>query len=202
MVPFSTYGMLALTPEKALIFRIVHIDNLPRIVDQGLVCPNATMSDPLYRNIGDPELMTKRSMHTVPIAPGGFLSDYVPFYFTPKSPMLLNIKTGRGVPAVAMRDIVILVASLRNLGEQGHRFLITDRHAYLQMARFSDRLEDLSWLPWEDLQNHDFKGDPNRPDKKERYQAEALIPTWQIAYRELKLFINRSSSFNDSIYPR
>lgn len=119
--------------------------------------------------------MTKRANHVVPISPGGVLGDYVPFYFTPKSPMLLNIKTGQSVPSVPMKDIVILVASLRTLQSQGRPFLITDRHAYLQMARFSNRLEDLSWLPWQDLQHHDFKGDPNRPDKKERYQAEALI---------------------------
>jgi hypothetical protein len=119
--------------------------------------------------------MEKRMNHPLPIEPGGVLGDYVPFYFTPKSPMLLNIKTGRGIPVTPMRDIVILVASLNTLRANGHSFLITDRHAYLQTARFSNRMDDLDWLPWQDLQNHDFKADPNRPDKMERYQAEALI---------------------------
>ena len=48
----------------------------------------------------------------MPIHPGGTLSDYVPFYFTPFSPMAYNIHTGLGVNRINWRDIVVLVASL------------------------------------------------------------------------------------------
>ena len=44
--------------------------------------------------IGNPDLIDKRTHRIVPAPPGGTLSDYVPFYFTLYSPMLYNIKTG------------------------------------------------------------------------------------------------------------
>jgi hypothetical protein len=84
----------SLKPENGLIFRIAHIDNVPWILDHGLHCRNTPERDPNYVEIGNPELIQKRTHRVVPIPPGGVLSDYIPFYFTPHSPMLLNIKTG------------------------------------------------------------------------------------------------------------
>ena len=89
--------------------------------------------------------------------------------------MLLNIKTGRGVPKRAMEEIIILATSLHRLGEQEVPFVFTDRHAYLQAAQFSNNLEDLDWIDWEMLRRRDFKRDPDDPMKFERYQSEALI---------------------------
>jgi hypothetical protein len=127
--------MSALGPDKALIFRITHIDNVPWILDHGLHCRNSPTFDPNHRNIGNPELIERRHHRTVPIPPGGVLSDYVPFYFTPSSIMLFNIKTGwGGVQQVPQREIVICVSSLRTLAERGIPFVFTDRHAYLEAA--------------------------------------------------------------------
>jgi hypothetical protein len=166
----------SLTPENAYIFRITHISNVPWILDHGLHCRNSGTFDPNYQEIGNPELIGKRASRVVPIAPGGTLSDYIPFYFTPYSPMLLNIKTGHGgVKQQTMNDIVILVSSLRALAAQAISFVFTDRHAYLQTAEFHSDLARLDCIPWNLLQNRDFRREPERPDKMERYQAEALI---------------------------
>ncbi len=85
-----------LNPEKALIWRIVHRDNLPWIIRNGIHCKSSPTQDPDYLNIGNPDLIQKRATRTVPIGPRGTLNDCVPFYFTPFSPMLLKIKTGHG----------------------------------------------------------------------------------------------------------
>lgn len=104
------------------------------------------------------------------------MDDYVPFYFTSRSPMLLNIKTGKGVTAVPMEEIIIFVTSLHSLAEKGVEFVFTDRHAYLNVARFSSDLSELATLiDWTILQNSDFKYDPQDLGKMERYQAEALV---------------------------
>jgi hypothetical protein len=163
-----------LTPEKALIFRIVHIANVPWILRNGIHCRSAPMVDPGYREIGNPDLISKRAGRTVPIPPGGGLSDYVPFYFTPRSPMLLNIKTGFTVAQLPMSEIVVLVSSLPRLAERGIPFVFSDRHAYLATATFSDDLTELDRIDWPRLQQCDFKRDPDEPAKFERYQAEAL----------------------------
>jgi hypothetical protein len=167
--------MLPLTRQKALAFRITHIENMPWILANGMHCRSSNVFDPNYRNIGNRELIDKRSSRLVPIAPGGTLSDYVPFYFTSRSPMLLNIKTGRNVPAVPMRDIVVLATSLLRLTSDGVDFVFSDRHAYLNAARFSSELADLDRIDWQNLASSNFKYDPNDPEKMDRYQAEVLV---------------------------
>lgn len=165
-----------LTPERARIFRITHVDNVPWILANGLHCGSSNVCDPGFIQIGNPDLITKRTVRAVPIPPGGTLHEYVPFYFTPFSPMLFNIKTGwNGITRRPMREIVILVSSLHALADNGVGFVFTDRHAYLSLARFSSRLADLAdWIDWRILQARDFARDPNDLGKFERYQAEAL----------------------------
>jgi len=167
--------MVDLRPERALVFRIAHIDNVEWTLENGLYCRNSTTKHPNYREIGNPELILKRANRVVPIAPNGTLSDYIPFYFTPYSPMLLNIKTGYGVPQVPLDEIVIFVTSLRSLTGRGVNAIFTDRHAYLEAAEFFTDLQRLDSIDWRILQNRDFKRDPSDPGKMERYQAEALI---------------------------
>src|SRR6266536_807819 len=168
--------MSSLSPERALIFRITHVDNVAWILDNGIHCRNSENCDPNYHEIGNPDLIDKRSHRIVPIEPGGTLSDYVPFYFTPYSPMLLNIKTGYGgMKQTPMSEIAILVSSLHSVAKLGKRFVFTDRHAYLATAEYYQDIADLKKIDWKILQTRDFKKDPDKPEKFERYQAEALI---------------------------
>lgn len=166
----------SLTPERALIFRITHRDNVPWILDHGLHCRNSKVVDPNFVEIGNPDLIGKRARHPVALWPSGTLSDYIPFYFTPHSPMMYNIRTGwGGIKQRPNDDIVICVSSLPNLQEKGIEFLFTDRHAYLAAAQFYSDPIRLDQIDWDMLQRRDFRNDPEDPSKKERYQAEALI---------------------------
>jgi ssDNA thymidine ADP-ribosyltransferase, DarT len=168
--------MSNLSPEKALIFRIIHVANVSWILSNGLHCSNSTHSDPNYVQIGNGELIARRATRIVPIPPGGTLADYVPFYFTPYLPMLLNIKTGRnGVTARPLHEIAILVSSLLEMSKEDIPFVFTDRHAVLAAAEFHSDLERLDCIDWPRLQARDFRRDPEDPGKFERYQAEALI---------------------------
>ena len=164
-----------LNPEKALIWRIVHRDNLPWILDNGLHCGNSDIRSADWVDIGNPELIDKRANHLVPLPPAGVLGDYVPFYFTPFSVMMKNIHSGRGVLQRANEEIVILVSSIPHIQAQGLDFLFTDSHAYYQWTNFYNNVNDLAKIDWPILQARDFARDPNDPAKFERYQAEALI---------------------------
>lgn len=170
--PFSQ----TLTPQKALIFRITHRENVRWILQNGLHCQSSGTADPDFVGIGNPELISLRPHRYVDIPPGGTLADYVPFYFTPYSPMLYNIKTGYG--GIRQRnnaEIVVLVSSFDALRSNGVRVVYTDRHAYLQTARFfDDPTQVAAVVDFDLLQRRDFKRDPEHPDKMERYQAEAL----------------------------
>jgi len=122
-----------LTAEKALIFRITHINNVPWILRNGLRCKNSDVQDPTFVRIGNLELIQRRTARNVPVPPGGTLSDYIPFYFTPFSMMMYNIKTGYGgIRQFPNRKIVIMVSSLRGLADRGVATVFSDRHAYLQ----------------------------------------------------------------------
>lgn len=104
------------------------------------------------------------------------MADYVPFYFTPFSPMLLNIVTGhRGIQRRGKSEIVILVAKLRDLADSDVPFVFTNRHALRLTADFFGSIDRLDEVDWALLQSRDFKRDQNDPDKFDRYEAEALI---------------------------
>lgn len=126
--------------------------------------------------IGNAEVIDRRQKKEVPIEPGGTLADYVPFYFTPYSVMLYNIKTGYGgVQQRPNEEIVILVSSLPRLERFEVRYVFTDRHAVLTAASFfGDRARDLRHVSYDLFQRRDFKRDEDDPGKFERYQAEAL----------------------------
>lgn len=139
--------MVDLTPEKARIFRITHIANVASVLANGLHCKSSPVQDPKFVQIGNADLIAKRARRVVPPPLGGTLDDYVPFYFTPFSPMLYNIKTGwNGIQKRPMQEIILLTSTLHDLIANGVQFLFSDRHAYLQLARFSSKLEDLGHL--------------------------------------------------------
>ena len=167
--------MRELTPEKALIFRVTHIDNVPWILDKGLHCSTSKVQDPHFVAIGNPDLIQKRTTKRVPVGPRGTLDDYVPFYFTPCSPMLYSSLTGYGVTRQTPEKLALLVVSLRSLAAHDVPFVFSDRHAYMAVAKFWTTLDALDSLGWHYWQQKDFKRDPNDPSKFERYQAEALI---------------------------
>lgn len=169
--------MKDLNPERARIFRIVHIANVPWILDHGgLHCQNSADRDPNYVNIGNDSLIEKRTRRNVPIPPYGPLSDYVPFYFTPFSIMLYNIKTGYGgITRRDNKDIVMFVSSVHRLRELSVPFVFTNQHAYAVDTEFYNDLQHLDEIDWPLLQHRDFKTADNDPGKQLRYQAEVLV---------------------------
>jgi ssDNA thymidine ADP-ribosyltransferase, DarT len=114
-----------LNPEKALIFRICHKSNVEKVLnDGGCVCGNDADTSK-YVEIGNQELIAKRKAHPVPCGPGGTLGDYVPFYFTPFSPMLYNIKTGYNGIACYNDTVKTEIEKLRD--SKGHKVQIVTR---------------------------------------------------------------------------
>jgi hypothetical protein len=168
--------MSNLNPEKAFIFRIVHVANVAWILEHGMHCRASVTQDPDYINIGSPSLIDRRSRRVVPVPPGGTLGNYVPFYFTPFSIMMYNIHTGHGgITKRANKDIVIFVSSIHRLRELALPFLFTNQHAYTVEAEFFGQIGDLQKVDWPLLQSRNFKTDDADPGKQSRYQAEALV---------------------------
>lgn len=84
--------------ERTPIFRILHMDNLELILKSGGMhasnyLPNDINSN--YKSIHDADIQKRRKKTGIPCEPKGVISDYVPFYFGPRSPMLLKLKSGQ-----------------------------------------------------------------------------------------------------------
>lgn len=158
------------------IFRITHINNLPFILQNGLHYYNAAIKDPTFTAIGFPTLVAYRNDRQVPLAPGGTLADYIPFYFWYKSPMLYVIHKGNDPEVIStpQQDIIYLISSFEVLQSCNCRFLFTDRHAKLDYAHFYEKPEDIKQLNWEYIKMDQW-GRSYGAERKEMKQAECLV---------------------------
>jgi hypothetical protein len=164
-----------LNPDNAFIWRITHRDNLAWYLQHGLHSSNSPIQNPNYVAIGNPDIIGKRACRIVPLPPGGVLNDYVPFYFTPFSPMMYNIHTGQGVQQRPNEEIIILVARLHKIQKCGLPFVFTNAHAVPEWTQYYNSMDRLTEIDWALLRSRNFQRDLNDPQKFERYQAEALI---------------------------
>src|SRR5262249_43695282 len=113
-----------------------------------------------------------------PVAAGGVLADYVPFYFSNRSPMLLAIHKGQ-VPGYqnGQSNIVYLVSSSERVAQSDLVWCFSDGNAVESVTEFFDRLEELSRVDWNAVQTWKWGGRwlLNDPDIKRRKQAEFLV---------------------------
>ncbi|HRE41369.1 MAG TPA: DUF4433 domain-containing protein [Ignavibacteria bacterium] len=158
------------------IFRMTHIDNLPFILNNGLCSLNSKIQDCNFILIGYQTLINDRKKTEVPINPGGTLSDYIPFYFWYKSPMLYVIYKGNDneVYKTPQEKIVYIVSSIEKLLDLNTKFVFTDRHAHLKYANFYNSKENLNKLNWNYIKSNDWSRIYG-PEIRELKQAECLV---------------------------
>lgn len=158
------------------IYRITHYRNLPFIMKHGLHCQSSDVLDTHFVQIGFPTLINQRNDRVVPVEPFGTLADYVPFYFTVRSPMLFVIAMGNDPEVIKtpQEEIVYLVSTVTKLEGTGIQYVFTDRHAKLGYATFYSNHEDIKKLDWNIIKS-DRWGRQNGIERKEIKQAECLI---------------------------
>lgn len=164
-------------PNIVRVFRIVHIDNVEYLLAHGMFTRTHAQADPNYINIGDSTLIAQRNDYPVGInPPNGHLGEYVPFYFGPLSPMLLNIKTGyRGITQRPQADIVYIVCRVNTLVEHCDEWCFTDGHAKNSITEFYNDLDDLSEVDWGMVAERHWSNTEDDFDRMRRKQAEFLV---------------------------
>src|SRR5437867_931792 len=140
------------TSRVPLIHHMTHIEHLPRIIAEGgLVCDaEAARRNLCSRSIAYSGIKERRAgtpvqnLRAEPVAAGGMLCDYVPFYFCNRSPMLGAIKQ-RSIddPTVAQRDVIYLVASTETVAQTNLTWCFTDGHGIEGLTDFYQDLDDL-----------------------------------------------------------
>jgi hypothetical protein len=98
--------------EKIWVHRIIPIQNLEKDLRKGLFAKNHAASDPTRVIIGNKEIIGARDQWPVKCYSPSMVNDYVPFYFSVRTPMLYNIHTGMGVEKRPQSEIVYLSCRL------------------------------------------------------------------------------------------
>lgn len=166
------------------IYHITHIGNVARILTEGgLVCDaEAEQRELCAQSIAHATLKERRARTSVeknngtPIAAGGVLADYVPFYFTNRSPMLFAIHKGAVVGYHGGQSSVIyLVSSVETVTATEMPWCFTDGHAVEEVSDFHDRVEELDQIDWNLMGDWSWRNTLSDPDRKRRKQAEFLV---------------------------
>ena len=112
-------------PVPTPLYHFTHVSHLASIVKDGLVSDtDAVRTGALIVEVGHAGIKERRRGRMVPIGPGGAVSDYVPFYFAPRSPMMYAIHRGN-VPTYG--ELGTGIDSLVRLGPHGAGVLV--RHS-------------------------------------------------------------------------
>jgi hypothetical protein len=165
-------------PRPTPIYRFLHIDNLDVCLRRGgLHAPNQTPEDDhVYRTIHNPDVQAQRRMNRIPCGPDGSIHDYVSFYFGPRSPMLLQLHTGR---VEGYRDgqeqLVYVVSTAQAIEDAPLPFVFSDGHGIAAFTRWFDDLTELIQVDWEAVAARYWADTVEDMDRQRRKQAEFLV---------------------------
>ncbi len=163
--------------DRKFCYRITHLDNLPLLLENGIVNKHHPNANKSYIEIGNPEIIDVRSVSLVKIDGYGMIGDYVPFYFTPKSIMLYNIITGYWHPKVPKRDkseILVIRCLIERLATLPRSFFTDGQGNDMTSEHYND-LDKLDAIDWQCIQNSNFTKSDGDFDRPRRYQAEFLV---------------------------
>lgn len=156
-------------------FRITHIENIPHVLRCGLVRADSPLRADDFISIGDSQIILVRGEREVQ---GYKLSDYIPFYLGPRSPMLYVIQHGyNGVQRVDAESIVYIVIRLDELISFNVDCIFTDGHALSNLTSYyyKDKLPIIDKIVhFDDVYSSRWDSDIDL-DLKRRKEAELLI---------------------------
>jgi ssDNA thymidine ADP-ribosyltransferase DarT-like protein len=165
-------------PLAVNVYHFTHRDNFESILAHGwLECDRTCKGSALTRHgIAYSSLKQKRLNTKVERAPGGTLGDYVPFYFGPRSPMLLTYKSGNVTGKPENQDeIIYFVTTAEAVAARGYRFVFTDGHPIKEPKAFFNNLADIDEVDLDLMTKKYWNDTDSDPDRKRRRQAEFLV---------------------------
>ncbi|WP_250283529.1 type II toxin-antitoxin system toxin DNA ADP-ribosyl transferase DarT [Frankia sp. CiP1_Cm_nod2] len=165
-------------PVPTRVAHFTHLDQLAAIAEQGLLPETVAIeADARRTEVGNLEIKAARRHRPVPVAPGGVVGDYAPFYFAPRSPMMYAIHRGRvATYAGGCDELAYLVTSVERLTGLGLALVFTDRNAVLEAATFRSDPADLDTLvDWPLMRARMWANTDAEPDRRERRMAECLV---------------------------
>jgi hypothetical protein len=178
--------IISMDLSKIYIYRIIHIENIPHILQYGITHKNSPNANNNYVSIGDESLIRTREKKLVTITNGDhacsietiILGDFIPFYFGIRMPMLYVSKSGGNCVsrATPSENIIYVVCNVEELTQSGIRYYFSDGHASdFQTSFYNDiKINDLpEIIKWEAVRARYWGGEENL-ELKTKKQAEFL----------------------------
>jgi len=164
------------------VLHFTHLDNLPSIAAAGaLACDGQARRSGMRTEVGDTSIKEARRRRTVPVAPGGRVGDYVPFYFAPRSPMMFRIACDcrDSIPGRYQggdRPLIYLAARVGAVVDSGLPWVAADGNARAMITHFSSDLTEVEhMIDWELMRQAMWNSTPEDPDRERRRAAELLL---------------------------
>ncbi len=165
-------------PKPTPLYRLIHIDNLDACLKRGgFHAPNHIPDNGLsYEPIHNIEIQDMRRLKEMPCGPGGTIHDYVAFYFGPRSPMLLQLHTGRVKGYTQGQEpLIYIVTTVEDIVRNTLKFVFSDGHGIAAFTRWFDDLSYLNRVDWEVVYANYWADTIEDMDRQRRKQAEFLI---------------------------
>ncbi|WP_449246751.1 type II toxin-antitoxin system toxin DNA ADP-ribosyl transferase DarT [Desulfarculus baarsii] len=172
-------------PQNTKIYHIVHVDRIPSIIaNGGLCCDSYVIRNSLTgTTIGMSSIKQRRLTELqIPIYPGLFVGDCVPFYFCPRSIMLFLIHRGnhlelgyRGGQSPIVHLEADLVQTVTWAQSSGRRWAFSLSNAGARYAEFRCNLNQLCDISWNAVNADKWSGQGVDTAIKEGKQAEFLV---------------------------
>ncbi|MEZ8798655.1 DarT ssDNA thymidine ADP-ribosyltransferase family protein [Vibrio cyclitrophicus 1F53] len=150
------------------------IDNLESILDHGILCMN--LKDSLgvaHENVAEERIQSRRFTMSVPCSDGKVVHDFVPFYFSKKTPMQLGIINKKNVDQPLLIYFAVQVETIENTLEA----VFSDASANTEIPPnfySSSNANKLETLNWEAIDDKKW-GCPTDTYRHQK-MAELLLP--------------------------
>lgn len=154
------------------------MDNIPVYLKRdGLHAPNCTPDDGMaYKTIHDVDIQSHRRVKQISCGPCGVIHDYIPFYFGPLNPMMLQLKTGQVEGYFEGQEpMVYLVSTAQEVRDSGTGFVFSDGHGIAAFTSWFDDLADLDKIDWHMVNERYWADNVDDMDRQRRKQAEFLV---------------------------
>lgn len=164
-------------PQPTPIIHMTHVGNLQTILAAGELRATARLNAQgvAFTNIAYSSIQAQRAGKVVTCGPGGSLHDYVPFYFTRRSPMLYTINRGNVPCEGGQGALVHLVSTAQAVAAAGLGFAFSDGHGIMAYSSFYDDLAHLGEIDWDVIAAGQWADTVEDGDRKRRKQAEFLV---------------------------
>ena len=157
--------------QKTALGNITHIDNIPSIMQHGILCHELTQKVK-HQSIALEPVQDRRHNKRVPN--GLPLHQYACLYFSPRNPMMYYRRCNDQI--IKMEDLCVLMVSPLVLAENG--VVISDGNATSAITRFYDVEEGLQSLNFDMVYAEWWHSDDvfEKEEKKRVKCAEVLVP--------------------------